>query len=446
MITLATSNPAVLSVPISLTVASGATTANLAVQPGVVSVPTKVSLTAVCGSTAQTVAIDVLPLPVSLSYMTLYPTELSGGTISTLNRVYLSAPMPPSGGVVKLSSSRPDVATVDSAINVPGGAAMVSFRIRTIPVGVPVDVTISATVGAVTKSLMLRVVPPRVSYVTLYPTTVPGGTSSTLNRAYLTGPLPATGIGPSITTSRPEIAAVKVGSVAAGATVVQFTITTQSVDTAVDVVISVALGGATQTANLKIVPARLSYFTVYPQTIPGGTVSTLNRVYLEGVAPASGTTVSLSSSRPDLATVPATVKIDAGSTVGGFQIKTAPVPLAVGVTISVTVGGVTKTTSVTVRPAALSYFTLYPQSLSSGQVSSLNRVYLDAPAPAGGTIVNLSSSNPHLAQVPPTVTIGEGSSVGAFQIKASVVSTSVPVGISVSAGGVTRSASVTIIP
>jgi len=73
-------------------------------------------------------------------------------------------------------------------------------------------------------------------------------------------------------------------------------------------------------------------------------------------------------------------------------------------------------------------------------------VSLDAGAPAGGVVVQLSSSNPNVANVPATATIPAGLVESTFNITTSQVAARTPATLGGSSGGVTRSVGLTVTP
>src|SRR5439155_82293 len=81
-----------------------------------------------------------------------------------------------------------------------------------------------------------------------------------------------------------------------------------------------------------------------------------------------------------------------------------------------------------------------------GGASARGTVELVMPAPAGGGVVTLSSDNPSVAQVPPSVSIAAGNSTNSFTITTSPVSIATGVSINASAGGVTKSAFINLGP
>ena len=87
-----------------------------------------------------------------------------------------------------------------------------------------------------------------------------------------------------------------------------------------------------------------------PTSTEGGSAATTaNRVYWNGNAPANEK-VTLTSSNTAVATVPATVTIDSGSSSHLFTITTKKVTSTQTVTITATSGGISKTATLTVTP------------------------------------------------------------------------------------------------
>lgn len=219
---------------------------------------------------------------------------------------------------------------------------------------------------------------------------------------------------------------------------------TTAVSVPTPVTITVTAGQVTQSLTLTVTPPDLSYFTLYPSSLTGGQASTYNYVYLTANAGSAGLGVTVISSNPAAATV-ANFTIPAGAKTATFPISTSAVTSPTPVTITVSAGAVTKSLTVTVTPAALSYFTLYPTTISGRQTSVYNNVYLNGAAGAQGMPVTVTSSNPAVAAVS-SFTIPAGLTLGSFPIATSSVTSAVPVWISVSAGGVTKTAFLVVRP
>lgn len=95
----------------------------------------------------------------------------------------------------------------------------------------------------------------------------------------------------------------------------------------------------------------LQSLALNPTQVSGGSPST-GTVALSGAAPSGGLVVTVASSNPSVAGVPASVTVAQGATSASFGVTTTPVSVSTAVTISATSAGVTKTATLTVTPAA----------------------------------------------------------------------------------------------
>src|SRR5260370_70718 len=93
----------------------------------------------------------------------------------------------------------------------------------------------------------------------------------------------------------------------------------------------------------------------------------------------------------------------------------------------------------------LSSLSVNPASVTGGN-SSTGTVTLSGAAPSGGAVVALSSSNTTAARVPSSVTVAAGATSATFTVSTSAVAASTTVSISGTYGGVTRAASLTVVP
>ena len=145
--------------------------------------------------------------------------------------------------------------------------------------------------------------------------------------------------------------------------------------------------------------------TLNPTTINDGATST-GTVTLTRAAPAGGRILNLSSDTAGI-TVPATVTVAAGTLSSTFTVQTIAVSSSTSATITATYAGTTKSASLTVVPSTLSSVSLSAPTVVGGNQVRLT-VVLIAPAPAGGTIVQLSSSAPEVLPVPITIAVPTG--------------------------------------
>ena len=294
--------------------------------------------------------------------------------------------------------------------------------------------------------------------LTLSPSSVTGGNPST-GKVTLSGPAPGGGTVVSLSSSNTSMATVPASvTVAAGTASATFQITTMAVANSTPVIISASQAGVSQqqTASLTVTPAAssgptLTSLTLNPTSVNGGNPST-GKVILSGPAPGGGTVVSLSSSNTSVATVPASVTVAAGTAIATFQITTTVVANSTPVTISASQAGISQqqTATLTVTPVplpgpTLTSLTLNPSSVIGGSPST-GTVTLSAPAPNGGAVVSLSSSNPAVATLPPNATIPAGATSATFTVSTRVVTTSTPITVSASYAGVTHTDSLAVTP
>jgi hypothetical protein len=96
-------------------------------------------------------------------------------------------------------------------------------------------------------------------------------------------------------------------------------------------------------------------------------------------------------------------------------------------------------------PVTVATLVLDPSNIGS-QSRSIGTVTLTGPAPEGGALVGLSTTNRSVASVPATMTIPEGQTSGTFVIESTTVGTPTAVSIVASYGGVSNGATITVGP
>src|SRR5207248_3312229 len=165
------------TVPASVTVAAGATTATFTVATKTLTEGTVAIITPTYNGTSKAVGLVVNPL---LGSLTLNPSVLIGGTGST-GTVTLTSAAPAGGAVVTLTSGNTNAATVPAAVTVPAGATGASFAATTKTVTAVTAVTLTATYSGVAKTATLTVNPTAAGLVgvSVNPTAVTGGRGST---------------------------------------------------------------------------------------------------------------------------------------------------------------------------------------------------------------------------------------------------------------------------
>ncbi len=130
-----------------------------------------------------------------------------------------------------------------------------------------------------------------------------------------------------------------------------FTVKTTSVVSSQSCTVTAQIQASTKTATLGIHPQPpLQSITVSPSSVDG-VYTSQGTVTLAATAPAS-TIVTLADSS-NYATVPANVTVPFGSAQGFFTINTTGPPATTNVTITASLGAISKTTTLTIRPQHL---------------------------------------------------------------------------------------------
>jgi hypothetical protein len=370
-VTLQSSNPGVAPVPGSVTVQPGATSATfvvttqpVATNPNVVPGTVSVTIAGRIGSaTPKTATLTVLP-PALVS-LTLNPASVAGGVTSAGNTA-ISGPAPAGGYVITLASQNP-AATVPPSVTVPSGANAATFTVTTKPVSAHTAVPIVASRGVFsTKTATLTVQPPTVAALSFSPEWFTGGYATT-GAVNLTGPAPSGGANVELRVTSPTFscwpnptlpASVQVPS---GSTAVTFTLNTSPGPTSYTSVhafdMKASFAGKSVSGRVQLMATRVGSLVVAPTNVKGGT-PLQGTVGLTTTAPASGfpptctNLVTLTSSNPLVAQVPATVQIPPGSNQVTFTITTSAVAQQTTVTITANPGylGSNPQATLTVKP------------------------------------------------------------------------------------------------
>lgn len=189
--------------------------------------------------------------------------------------------------------------------------------------------------------------PPLPATLTLNPPSVIGGAVNPTATVTLGGPTPAP-LTLTLASSDPNaFLSNSTATVSAGASSVSFAITTRNVAAPVTSDITATASGVTLTTRLDIVPGFvLTNLTLNPASQYGIFTSTATAA-LNGPA-ASSTIITLASSNPAIAAVPATVTVPAGASAVDFPITLNPVAVDSPVVISASFDGITRTAALTV--------------------------------------------------------------------------------------------------
>lgn len=257
LVELGTWNTNIASVPASVWVTEGATSADFVVSTSPVDASRNVLVWGAAGGDTSSAVLTVTTAPATLSSLSLNPTSVAGG-VAVIGTVTLNTAAPDGGAVVALSSSNPTVATVPAGVTVAAGATSADFAVSTSQVTNSTSVAILATYGGSGRSAALTVTPiTTLSLLSLSPPSVTAGNTST-GTVTLTAAAPTGGAVVPLASSSTSVATVPASvTVAAGATSATFTVSTSSlIGCASSVVnISATYGGVTRSAGLTATPA-----------------------------------------------------------------------------------------------------------------------------------------------------------------------------------------------
>ena len=232
-VTLSSDDVTRATVPASVTVADGATTATFTVTAQTVAFAVPVTINAAFGGISQFARLTITePAPAGrqLLSLTLSSTLVVGGqpvqgTVTLASAVGGDTP-------VTLTSVNTAAATVPATVTVPAGVASAVFTISTLPTASVDFSEIIAAAGGITRSASVTTTPPPTgpSIVSLvfFPSSL-GGRGPATGRATFSGPA-TQGAQVTLTSSNPAVVQVPaVAVVSANTRVVDFPVTTSQV-------------------------------------------------------------------------------------------------------------------------------------------------------------------------------------------------------------------------
>jgi hypothetical protein len=424
MVSLSSGN-SLVGVPSSVTVPSGQMTQTFTATTAGVATTTPVAVTAIlAGSTAMgTLTVN----PAVITSVTFSAPTVTGGTGST-GTVALNGPAPAAGLTVNLMSSS-SAASVSSSFTISANATSGTFSVNTVPVAAITTVSISAILpSGDSLSGTLTVIPPVVTQVSFNPSSVVSGQMTT-GTVTLNGPAPAgfsVGLMTSNATAFPVPSGVTVPANSNGQT---FMITAGAVTANTTVTVTATTGTIMVTFSVTVVaPPMVTSVAFSPSAVTGGT-SSMGTVTISQAAPASGTTITLSSGDPSV-TVPGSVTVSQGNMSQTFTAMTVGVATTRQVTMTATLGASKAMGTLTVNPAVISSVAFNPAPVAGGSRTT-GTVTLSGPAPPAGFSVTLSSSDPTTAMVAGSFSFPGGATVGTFSVNTAAVTTNTNVTITV---------------
>jgi RHS repeat-associated protein len=406
-IALASSDPAVLQVPASVTIAQGATSATFTATGLAVGDAT---LTASANGTARTASVHVSPQPAAIVSLLPNPLPLQQGANGSLTVTINVAQE--ADTTILLANTDPAVAGVPEGVILVAGAISAQIPVAAIAAG---SAQVTASVNGTSAVSVIDVTPPPPFVTTITPAalSLPKGTPGVLRVTVSRAPNAASAV--ALLSSDQAVASVPPQvNIPAGALFADFPVTSNSVGQAT---ISATLNGGSASSIVTVAPAELVMLTLSPQTptnyVGESVPFTATGTMTDGTTEDFTTRVSWSSSNTAVATIAAT-GVASVLEQGQTAIEASFSFIAVQTGLPATVSQNTVLTAKIPTPLVLAAPTT---SLQVTQTVTVTITTSDAP-PYGGLIVNLAGSGTGAGTFPANVLIPEYQTTATFDFTA----------------------------
>ena len=390
-VTLDSSDPSIASVPATVTVAQGDTTAAVPVTGGSNTGGTTITASAP-GFTTDTSLVTVNSRGLNIAL----DEPLVGVGRSISGSVTLAQAAPAGGVTLSLASAATGIATVaPGTVNIPAGQNSATFDVSGVSVGIA---SISASAPGFTTDSITATVTNNLVNLGLVNDIAPGQTTGL--PLSITNPAPPGGLTVNFVSSDPSVATVTPSiTIPAGLQLPAANPQVTGVNIGSAVITATASGFApdNRAVNVTITfdfsPVN---FTVVETNTADITLS------LSAPAPAGGLVVPLSMANTGIATVPADITVPVGQTSALVPVTgVLPGDTVLSTTLPGTTAG---TANIEVIPAP-------PINIGNNTIGDDLQVAqggnLGEPAPAGGVVVTITSSDPsRLLLAPDSTTAG----------------------------------------
>jgi hypothetical protein len=250
-LTVTSGNSAVASIPDSVVVPQGSSSATFTVVTNPVSAKTTVVVSAAANGTSKTASLTVTAnTPTSVSFTA---NPITGGASTTAKVIFALPVFSDTVVALAITSGGSAIASMPSSVTVPAGSTNATWTVVSAPVSTTTTVQISATANGGTKTGTLTVKPNTPTGFSFTPNSVTGGQTSvgkvTFGRALASD---AT-VTLTVTAGNSAVASIPQSFVVpAGSTSGTFTITTAPVTQTTTVTVSAAANTGSKTANLTV--------------------------------------------------------------------------------------------------------------------------------------------------------------------------------------------------
>jgi hypothetical protein len=385
--------------------------------------------------------------PAQLFNLWLTPSTVMGSQSST-GKVFLVGKAPSPGGVIAdLSSNNNVVASVPANVVVPPGSSNATFTVTTTPVAAKTTVSITADDGITSKIAQLTVTLPTLTSLTVTPTPMVGGTTST-GKATFGVPVAAnTPVTLALVSGASAVASIPASvTVPAGSTFATFPLVSNAVSAITTVKVTASANGSSRTLSFTVKPNGPSSLTFTPNSLVGTQSSTGKVTFGAAVSADTPVTLTVLSGAPAIASIPATVTVLAGTANATFTVTTNTVAGSTAAQISAAANGVSLSNTLTVKPNSPTLVSFTPAPVygggnTTGKVTFGLAVSVNTPV-----ALSIVSGGSAIASMPSTVTVLAGATTATFTVRTNPVSVATSVVISATASSGSKSGTLTVKP
>ncbi len=380
-------------------------------------------------ASAQGLATATTTALVPTGTLTFQSPTLSIIGTGTQNLVLSLSPASATDVTVNLSSTDPTVATVPASVVIPANTPTASVPVTPLKNGTTIIHASNPTLPDVAASVSVNGIGSAgqgtITTLILTPNPVTGGSMSN-GTVTLSSPAGQNGVLVSLSSDLPSATVPPSITIPANQTSLMFPVITTAVNGTQTATIT-AVSSNMVTFGLVINPGVTSQGTITnlsisPNPVTGGTPSA-GMVTLSAPAGVGGVMITLGSDNGSTS-VPSSITISQGQSVGSFPITTSAVNTPQTANISASSSN-TVSAPLLVNPGGPAQAQIVSVSVTPnpviGPAVSNGAVNIVAPAGAGGVIISLSSTN-GAATVPPTVTVQPGATTAQFPVNTIAVS------------------------
>ncbi len=247
-VSLVSSDPSI-TVPATVKVLAGQTTATFVISSHPVSEVTNPTVTASLAGQSSTLTMQVAPAP--LKSLSVTPSSVTAGA-TALGEVIIGTQAGNSGDVVGIKSNTASV-TVPATATIPASGTYTTFAIKTGGVTASTVVTVSAIFNGVTKFASFTVEPAALSGIVISPASVKGGTNAGAT-VHLNGEAGPSGCTVALKSSNIAVTVPASLTLPVGTSSFSFVLKTNTVKFSTPVTVTATLGTLTKTASLTLTP------------------------------------------------------------------------------------------------------------------------------------------------------------------------------------------------